>query len=1010
MTHVEERMKSKLVHVVCLALVIVLQTTSAQNVTTPLTTAAKINSPDTTAATTELPDTGRVRGDTVPSSPGDLKANSLPNATARLKGGNTTRCRLKPTDPELHKNLWAILNAKTKLVEYHIEIDGYENNPLLENMTTNYRNNIWQRASSRHGRTLLSLAFNYDILSMKMLSFGVETLAVLLQDEPKGCIGGLPEDEKIDVLMEILLLDLQVTGPSTLRESDQVCHQIMKDNSGYAHFIYRCCDQSGVCVDNHEDPWVMVLNILLIILKVAVFIYGPMMIPDWVYNPVLENVPYVVKLAEGLPLKLYITNSRSPPVQAKQTLYAADLMHFKNFKQKIKHLKRDQVLKGKMQKYHLNISYRRLLSEHKVPVGFFLSIFNMICMCKIRHLDGFKECCGSRVLGPPQNKSKALRWITPCKWIGKILILLLIPLPFYIRLVFYYFHEEREMLQRRALITKEGLMEPFNINLLQYFTPTHPFFIIIYIIYFLITIVLGILNAMGSGWFNRLIRDPYRDLKKVSYLSGVSMLFQIILWPFTRFGIAGIFVGILWWPFGLLVAIGVLLFYCVPVIYLTFRVLVHSKDTHKDATSEAADAQPLIKGKKKIGESLTSFLNQQKQSISLPKPFRDDDEEDDEDDGKFKRVALQFLFGTVCVLALYAILLIIAECAAFGVEVCVFTVMGVIVNAGATLRYVSLIFLVLLYSHDCFNVVYKTYVSLNKATFGLVKDKVGGRLFDVTSLPSTLQQNEGFKSTNVAKAHETKDCLAPFKPKTLEVNDLLLFLDKWDRPRIPRHLFEDMCTIEVDGAPGPVYKQILGALGKFLTIILFLVFVLLVVLAFGNIYKISSTNQMLATLAGGMIPFILRNFMNPASSSVDTSSMSFKAKADEILDLFKQTWTMQDLDFELDDPPKPPEGEGGDQEKIPLDQADQAFTRTQDQVNITGISQLESGSTRVDICDSEDEVDILIQLLAPKPLERLKRLGGERWVSLSQFQYQPTADEEPRDDGLKEQGIADIRV
>ena len=227
---------------------------------------------------------------------------------------------------------------------------------------------------------------------------------------------------------------------------------------------------------------------------------------------------------------------------------------------------------------------------------------------------------------------------------------------------------------------------------------------------------------------------------------------------------------------------------------------------------------------------------------------------------------------------------------------------------------------------------------------------------------------------------------------------------------------------------------------------------------------------MLATLAGGMIPFILRNFMNPASSSVDTSSMSFKAKADEILDLFKQTWTMQDLDFELDDPPKPPEGEGGDQEKIPLDQADQAFTRTQDQVNITpegeggdqekipldqadqaftrtqdqvnitpegeggdqekipldqadqaftrtqdqvnitGISQLESGSTRVDICDSEDEVDILIQLLAPKPLERLKPLGGERWVSLSQFQYQPTADEEPRDDGLKEQGIADIRV
>ena len=70
--------------------------------------------------------------------------------------------------------------------------------------------------------------------------------------------------------------------------------------------------------------------------------------------------------------------------------------------------------------------------------------------------------------------------------------------------------------------------------------------------------------------------------------------------------------------------------------------------------------------------------------------------------------------------------------------------MGIIVNAGKVLKYGTLIFLVVLYSYDCYNNVYKEYLKLNKSLFSDIQKRIKN-LDEVTSLPSYLQKNIGFK-------------------------------------------------------------------------------------------------------------------------------------------------------------------------------------------------------------------------------------------------------------------------
>lgn len=135
-----------------------------------------------------------------------------------------------------------------------------------------------------------------------------------------------------------------------------------------------------------------------------------------------------------------------------------------------------------------------------------------------------------------------------------------------------------------------------------------------------------------------------------------------------------------------------------------------------------------------------------------------------------------------------------------------------------------------------------------------------------------------------------------------KIGHLLLFLDSYDTPRIPLNLFRKLCEVRVHGAPGPVYINLLIATAKFSIIVVFLFFVMIVVMAFGSAHQMSSTNQTLATLAGGFVPMLLKNVLSTKGTKLNLKTLSFKGQIDEIVAEYKQSWPIYDMVIEEFDP------------------------------------------------------------------------------------------------------------
>lgn len=123
-----------------------------------------------------------------------------------------------------------------------------------------------------------------------------------------------------------------------------------------------------------------------------------------------------------------------------------------------------------------------------------------------------------------------------------------------------------------------------------------------------------------------------------------------------------------------------------------------------------------------------------------------------------------------------------------------------------------------------------------------------------------------------------------------------------------------LSRVQVPGSPGPVYLSYMQAMRKFLNICLFLVFIFLVVLSFGESHKVSPGNQMLAAMAGGFMPMFFRTIMRQGGSGVETDLVSFRGKLQEVVKGFFDLWPMYDLIFEIGEKPvenHDKDGEGG---------------------------------------------------------------------------------------------------
>ena len=138
-------------------------------------------------------------------------------------------CRLTTADPHVHKRVVQMLTEdKVTLVLYQLSFSNYSTNPLKTNVAGAYDAKKWSRVTTAHGQTLLSLAFNYGVLSMMTLTLGTESLNVELEDWPPGCMEAVSDEVKIESVRHLLMRDFDADGPIRTVDDDRVCYEIIK--------------------------------------------------------------------------------------------------------------------------------------------------------------------------------------------------------------------------------------------------------------------------------------------------------------------------------------------------------------------------------------------------------------------------------------------------------------------------------------------------------------------------------------------------------------------------------------------------------------------------------------------------------------------------------------------------------------------------------------------------------------------------------------------------------------
>ena len=894
-------------------------------------------------------------------------------------------CGLTTTDPYVHNKVIQMLKVETAtLIEYQLNFSNYSHNPLTINVAGAYDAKKWSRVTTAHGQTLLSLAFNYGVLSMMTLTLGTETLHVELQDSPPGCMASVDDRRKIDSVRRLLMRDFDAAGPITTVDDSRICNEIIVNEGGYAKFRHNCCYKNSItgrieCTTAIGNVWLHLLYAMLTIVRLGLVFFGPLLFMSAIESMSKDNIPYVVRLKAKLEKTVCFCQIDTESCEnllpyCKRVLDLSSMKAFPKLRNLVRSLDLPlgKPVKVRFPQYDICVDYKRMLKENTVPVSLFQSLFNAVFKCQIRFVRPFKECCKTNMLCHCKNydvdddddddsEHRRIPWTRCCRKIAKILLILFIPMPFYIRLFVFYTFEYDALENRKRAIALGGLKESFQNSLIHYFTPTHGLFIFIYVFYAVTALVLAFTSRPRKQHrLQKVIVDSFRDLKRLNWTDTLCMFMANVIWPFKRFGMLGCLVCLIYWPLAIPPSVIVSLAYFIPTIYLTVRMAFHSKiatvvkarRSHRkrykvriavDQDVHRFETENVLSRNDKTHESSFSL-----DDIDHVKPKEHDKEPDQVSRAStiirysnfsFRR-AFKYIFSAImCIVTLYAVVVVLSEVIGCLVEIIVFTIMGCIVNAGSLLRYVMLLVMVFVYCCDCFNNMSKKYLKMNKALFNEVKCRIKD-LETVTSLPSSLQENCGFKAQelNEQADYEGSDDVAEKPPNHWMINDLVLFVDSEDTPRIPKQLFDEVTQIRVAGVPGPVYRGHIEAFQQLIKIVLFILFVFIVVLSFGAVYKISTTNQMLATLVGGFLPMILRTFLAPPAPDVELGTVSFKSKMDEVIKNFCQYWPIYDLPFELVEDEKDAKNEKDGDEKSERSETPAAATESNDSTSCCNIN------------------------------------------------------------------------
>ncbi|KAK7101981.1 uncharacterized protein [Littorina saxatilis] len=844
-------------------------------------------------------------------------ASSQPRNTGAISSGD---CILSPTT-HVRDELHTALQSGANLVYINLDLqDDGEVFYRLEKDLGIFEPWSWKRSTSRRGRSLLMLSDNYDMLSLSLLTIRVLYLDVTLTSSPSGCLGNMTSQEIYETLRTLLLNDFKVDatgddpeGSGSFSRDEHVCYrEIRRREDDKAEFVYVCChnelerlilpgpgspEKKAVCTDVVRDPWISLLLAAIILFKVLVVLFSPSLVPETLYRLKYGTLKYVYHLPKDQTVTLRMVKTTTPWIYENddRVVKLSKVPGMPRLRETVDTWQLDRVHDVTVKNAQLAVRSRKLLGENVVPVGIVQVIYNNLFLCRIRHLSALAGCCNTNILGTLNPGISLPTWFKCARLFARVCLLVLLVMPWVIRLILYY------QFERPVAATKERAAEaadmgvPFTGNVILYLSPVHGLFVVCYVILCIDSLAYGVLSQAVKAKMKLVLRRCLRDMKERSKLTVCSWVTSILVLPCTFCGLLGLLLSPLFLLLLLPLLVPVLGFYLFPAINLSIRLLMHVFIF----ACPSSIARAIFNLWNKLFARLYSRVNKHVRFETLTA------EESFEKKNSFSKWELPFqvLVVLVCLVSFWSVTFLMMELLSFGVEMAVYTFIGLIVTADVTSQYLTVIIFVVIYGNRCFSAVRQKYLSYHQVLHREILTMMRKEIDNVARTEEIDQENTALRVQG--------DMAPPTDrpPVNLTVREgqprwstssILLFLDSQDTPFTTERFFEETVNLNYCGCPGLLYVNFLRALWSFVKILIFLLFVFVVVMAFGNAYRVSSTNQLLATVAGSIVPFVFLRilFKSNQGVSVDTQSIQFRTQFHSVINAYEQNWPVFDIEPE----------------------------------------------------------------------------------------------------------------
>ncbi|ESO88793.1 hypothetical protein LOTGIDRAFT_165207 [Lottia gigantea] len=819
---------------------------------------------------------------------------NITESVQKLNITNTNHCTVSPADRLFRDQLLQLLKAGVKMFDFDLEIK-YQPRDILESKRGNIiRWNHWIKTVDNRGRSLLMLDDNYELLSLNSMKMGLKQLNVSLVEDPLGCVRKLSAEDTADLLRRAVLNDFQrdppvITEMNVRKPTQSVCNMHIKDNNGEAKFLYECCHyierHELVCSDVEKDSWMGVLVVLVISVKIILVLFSPLLIPESLYREKFIDAEYhhhVLTDSTGRSVRTIKVVATRDPENYQSDNAVVKLDHV----QGMEYLKTilnnlDNVYKMELDDIRLSVSAHRLLPENKVPVGILRYFYNHLCRCKIRNVKAFATCCASNIFA--NFGFRSVKWYRCLVPFMKVVQMFLILLPWILRIVIFFQYERYNEVYRGQRAAELGLKMGFTGSFTVYLTPLHSLFILCYVVLLLDAIVYGVISLSVKEKLKRVTMKCLRAMRETSKLNVCSWSIELLLAPFTSCGILGLLLAAPYWFLLIPFLFIVLLFYFIPTINFIVRMLIHFF-IFLCPEKLALKLKILMARTRKVNNRLKLDQIKEEDNFERKEYMTNGD------------LIFQYIVIIICIISFLSLTFLVMECISFFVEMAVYTSIGIIINAQTALKYLSVASLLILYAKDCFGKLHTKYLAFHKVIAGQLLAKEKELIEETARADSLLQENTVFRVRGEENTNPDVRLIVKDEKIRWDTSGFLIFLDKQDKPFFPEKFFFQVIEMKYHGCPGPLYVNIYRAFKEFLKIIIFLIFVIIVIMAFGDMYSISSTNQMIATGAGGLLPFVFRHFFaNKGDITFDVNSIQFKAEFNRVLTNFKQTWPVFDI-------------------------------------------------------------------------------------------------------------------